>query len=46
MSTVGTRSYTVEEYLDLDAEAEDERYEFQNGFVIPMVGAEPAYIQS
>ena len=40
MSTVATRSYTVEEYLDLDAEAEDERYEFQNGSVIPMIGAD------
>ena len=45
MSTVATRSYTVEEYLDLDAEAEDERYEFQNGSVIPMIGAEPEHNQ-
>ena len=45
MSTVATRSYTVEEYLELDAEAEDERYEFQNGSVIPMIGAEPEHNQ-
>lgn len=35
MSAVATRSYTVEEYLELDAEADDERYELQNGSVIP-----------
>ena len=45
MSAVATRSYTVEEYLELDAEAEDERYEFQHGSVIPMAGAEPEHNQ-
>ncbi len=45
MSAVVTRSYTVEEYLELDAEADDERYEFQHGSVIPMVGAEPEHNQ-
>lgn len=45
MTTVATRSYSVDEYLDLDAEAEDERYEFQNGSVIPVAGAEPEHNQ-
>lgn len=45
MPTVAPRSYTVDEYLELDAEAEDERYEFQNGSVIPMAGAEPGHNQ-
>lgn len=45
MSAVATRSYTVEEYIELDAEAEDERYEFQNGSVIPVAGAEPEHNQ-
>ncbi|PSQ97314.1 MAG: hypothetical protein BRD55_03255 [Bacteroidetes bacterium SW_9_63_38] len=45
MATVATRSYTVEEYLELDADAEDERYELQNGSVIPMAGAEPEHNQ-
>ena len=45
MSAVATRSYTIEEYLELDAEAHDERYEFQNGSVIPMAGAEPEHNQ-
>jgi Uma2 family endonuclease len=45
MSAVATRSYTVEEYLELDADAEDERYELQNGSVIPMAGAEPEHNQ-
>lgn len=45
MSAVATRSYTVEEYLELDADAEDERYEFQHGSVIPMAGAEPEHNQ-
>lgn len=45
MSPVATRSYTVEEYLELDADAEDERYEFQHGSVIPMTGAEPEHNQ-
>jgi Uma2 family endonuclease len=45
MTAVATRSYTVEEYLELDAEADDERYEFQNGSVIPMAGAEPEHNQ-
>ena len=45
MSAVATRSYTVEEYLELDADAEDERYEFQNGSVIPMADAEPEHNQ-
>jgi len=45
MSAVATRSYTVEEYLELDAEAEDERYELQHGSVIPMAGAEPEHNQ-
>jgi Uma2 family endonuclease len=45
MSAVATRSYTVDEYLELDAEAEDERYEFQHGSVIPMAGAEPEHNQ-
>lgn len=45
MSTVATRSHTVEEYLELDREAEDERYEFQHGSVIPMAGAEPEHNQ-
>ncbi len=45
MATVATRSYTVDEYLKLDAEAEDERYEFQNGSVIPVAGAEPEHNQ-
>jgi Uma2 family endonuclease len=45
MSAVATRSYTVEEYLELDAEADDERYELQNGSVIPMAGAEPEHNQ-
>lgn len=45
MSAVATRSYTVEEYLELDREAEDERYELQNGSVIPMAGAEPEHNQ-
>ena len=45
MSTVTARSYTVEEYLELDAEAGDERYELQNGSVIPRTGAEPEHNQ-
>lgn len=45
MSAVATRSYTVEEYLELDAEADDERYELQNGSVIPVAGAEPEHNQ-
>jgi Uma2 family endonuclease len=45
MSAVATRSYTVDEYLELDAEAKDERYEFQHGSVIPMAGAEPEHNQ-
>ena len=45
MSAVATRSYTVEEYLELDAEADDERYELQNGSVIPTAGAEPEHNQ-
>jgi Uma2 family endonuclease len=45
MSAVATRSCTIEEYLELDAEAHDERYEFQNGSVIPMAGAEPEHNQ-
>jgi Uma2 family endonuclease len=45
MTAVATRSYTVDEYLELDAEAEDERYEFQNGSVIPGAGAEPEHNQ-
>ncbi|MFB6097806.1 MAG: Uma2 family endonuclease [Salinibacter sp.] len=45
MTAVATRSYTIEEYLELDAEADDERYEFQNGSVIPMAGAEPEHNQ-
>ena len=45
MTAVATRSYTVDEYLQLDAEAEDERYEFQNGSLIPMAGAEPEHNQ-
>ncbi|MFP4228633.1 MAG: Uma2 family endonuclease [Salinivenus sp.] len=45
MSAVATRSYTVEEYLELDREAENERYEFQHGSVIPMAGAEPEHNQ-
>jgi Uma2 family endonuclease len=45
MSAVATRSYTVEEYLELDAEADDERYELQHGSVIPMAGAEPEHNQ-
>ena len=45
MSAVATRSCTVDEYLELDAEAQDERYEFQNGSVIPTAGAEPEHNQ-
>jgi Uma2 family endonuclease len=45
MPAVATRSYTVEEYLELDAEAEDERYELQHGSVIPRAGAEPEHNQ-
>jgi len=45
MSAVATRSYTVDEYLEVDAEAEDERYEFQNGSLIPVAGAEPEHNQ-
>lgn len=45
MSAVATRTYTVEEYLELDAEADEERYELQNGSVIPMAGAEPEHNQ-
>jgi Uma2 family endonuclease len=45
MAAVATRSYTVEEYLELDAEADDERYELQHGSVIPMAGAEPEHNQ-
>jgi Uma2 family endonuclease len=45
MSAVATRTYTVEEYLELDAEADDERYELQHGSVIPMAGAEPEHNQ-
>ncbi len=45
MSAVATRSYTVDEYLKLDAEAEHERYELQHGSVIPMAGAEPEHNQ-
>jgi len=45
MSAVATRSYTAEEYLALDRDAEDERYEFQHGSVIPMAGAEPEHNQ-
>ena len=45
MSAVATRDYTVEEYLELDAEADEERYELQNGSVIPMAGAEPEHNQ-
>lgn len=45
LSAVATRSYTVEEYLELDAEAGDERYELQNGSVIPMASAEPEHNQ-
>jgi len=45
MSAVATRSYTVDEYLELDREAADERYEFQHGSVIPMAGAEPEHNQ-
>ena len=45
MSAVATRSYTVDEYLELDREATDERYEFQHGTVIPMAGAEPEHNQ-
>lgn len=45
MSAVATRAYTVEEYLELDAEADEERYELQNGSVIPMAGAEPEHNQ-
>ncbi|MEF8938430.1 MAG: Uma2 family endonuclease [Salinivenus sp.] len=45
MSAVATRAYTVEEYLELDAEADEERYELQNGSVIPVAGAEPEHNQ-
>jgi Uma2 family endonuclease len=45
MSAVATRSYTVEEYLELDAEADDERYELQDGNVISTIGAEPEHNQ-
>lgn len=45
MSAVATRSYTVEEYLELDAEADDERYELQHGSVISRAGAEPEHNQ-
>lgn len=45
MPTVATRDCTVEEYLALDAEAEDERYEYHHGSVIPMAGAEPEHNQ-
>jgi len=45
MSAVATCSYTVDEYLELDREATDERYEFQHGSVIPMAGAEPEHNQ-
>lgn len=45
MSAVATRSYTVEEYLELDREAEGERYELQNGSVISKTGADPDHNQ-
>lgn len=45
MTTVATRTCTIDEYRELDAEAEDERYEFQNGSVIPVAGAEPEHNQ-
>ncbi|PQJ35843.1 hypothetical protein BSZ35_15665 [Salinibacter sp. 10B] len=40
MSAVATRSYTVEECLELDADADDECYELQHGSVISKAGAE------
>jgi len=40
-----TGSSTVEEYLEIDAPADDERYERQNGSVTPTAGVEPEHNQ-
>jgi Uma2 family endonuclease len=46
MTDLAPRTCTVEEYLERDAAADDVRYEYDNGTLIPMAGAEPEHNQT
>ena len=45
MTDLAPRTCTVEAYLERDAAADDVRYEYDNGTLIPMAGAEPEHNQ-
>ena len=45
MTDLATRTCTVEAYLERDAAADDVRYEYDNGTLIPMAGAEPEHVR-